>query len=244
MTKEGGYRPIQRDNHTSRSAKVAKVATLIESRKPLAGASILEIGTCGGIAANFLAEQVGTSGEVHSVDVEDMRVVSDGYHFQVVEGTSLPFDDDSFDVVISNHTIEHVGGPEEQLVHLREMMRTLRPDGVAYLASPSRWALVEPHFKVPLLSWLPPAARSRALQMSRRGRVYDVSPRTRSEMIDLVDEAGFDAEDMTVDAVHVAADLESGVVARLAARVPDGLLRGIRGAVPTMIFLLTPDQLR
>ena len=35
--------------------------------------------------------------------------------------------------------------------HLREIRRVLRRDGLAYLAVPNRWALVEPHYRLALL---------------------------------------------------------------------------------------------
>ena len=173
-----------------------------------------------------------------SVDVDDLRTVTEGYEFRLVDGVELPFEDDRFDVVVSNHTIEHVGDTDAQLVHLREIARVLRPGGVGYLASPSRWALVEPHFKVPMLSWLPPDARTRALRLSRRGTVYDISPRTRPELLALIDEAGLTATDVTVDALRTTAEIEPGPLGRAAATLPDGVLRAGRGAVPTMVFLL------
>lgn len=238
MVTEGGWKPKRSLDVESRRAKAAKIATLVERRRPLAGAALLEVGTGAGIIASLLAERVGDAGTVASVDVADLRTITDGYAFHLVDGVHLPFDEDAFDVVVSNHTIEHVGGPDRQREHLGEIARVLRPGGVAYLASPNRWALVEPHFKVPLLSWLPTSARDRALRMSRRGSVYDISPRTRAEMLALIDEAGLRATDVTIDALRVASDLEPGIVGRVAGRVPDGVLGASRGAIPTMVFLL------
>lgn len=238
MVTEGGWKPKRSLDRESRRAKAAKIAALIQQRRPLEGAALLEIGTGGGIITSLLAERVGDSGTVSSVDVDDLRTVTEGFEFRLVDGVELPFDDDQFDVVVSNHTIEHVGGPEAQLVHLREIARVLRPDGVGYLASPTRWALVEPHFKVPMLSWLPPDARTRALRWSRRGSVYDISPRTRAELLRLVDQAGLQATDVTVDALRATAGLEPGRVSRAAAALPDGLIGTTRGAIPTMVFLL------
>lgn len=239
MVTEGGWKPKRSLDRESRRAKAAKIATLVEMRRPLKGAQLLEIGTGGGIITSLLAEHVGPEGRVHSVDVDDLRTVTEGYEFALVEGVELPFEDDRFDVVVSNHTIEHVGGPDRQLVHLCEIARVLRGDGVGYLASPSRWALVEPHFKVPMLSWLPPSARDRALRASRRGQVYDISPRTRAELLALVAEAGLQAADATLDALRVTAGVERvGPVTRLAAATPDRLLNATRGAIPTMVFLL------
>ena len=238
MVTEGGWKPKRSLDVGSRRAKAAKIAAIVEPRRALAGADLLEIGTGGGIIASLLAERVGGSGTVWSVDVDDLRTVTDGYRFRLVDGVELPFDDDRFDVVVSNHTIEHVCGPDAQLGHLREIARVLRPGGVGYLASPTRWALVEPHFKVPLLSWLPPGARDRALRLSGRGSVYDISPRTRPELLRLIARAGLRATDVTVDALRATAEIEPGPAGRAAAALPGGVLTAARGAVPTMVFLL------
>jgi ubiquinone/menaquinone biosynthesis C-methylase UbiE len=51
----------------------------------------------------------------------------------------LPFEDDSFDVVISFETIEHVEEPQKALA---ELHRVLRPDGVLVVSSPNPDAYV------------------------------------------------------------------------------------------------------
>jgi SAM-dependent methyltransferase len=239
MVTEGGWKPKASLDVGSRRAKAEKIAALIETRRPLAGTRLLEIGTGGGIITALLAELVGSDGEVWSVDVDDLRTTTEGYSFKLVEGVALPFGDGEFDVVVSNHTIEHVGDRGDQLVHLREIARVLAPGGLAYLATPTRWALVEPHFKVPMLSWLPPGQRNRALQLSRRGKVYDIDPRTRPELLALIDEAGLRATEVTMQALRITADVEKpGPVTRLAAKAPDRVLDALRGGVPTMVFLL------
>ena len=238
MVTEGGWTPKQSLDRESRSAKAAKIAALVEQRRPLVGATVLEIGTGGGIITSLLADRVGSDGKVWSVDVDDLRTVRDGYEFQLVEGVDLPFEGDHFDVVVSNHTIEHVGDTESQLAHLREIARVLRPDGVGYLASPTRWALVEPHFKVPLLSWMPARHRTSALRLSRQGREYDIHPRTRPELRALVEKAGLHATDVTLDALRATADIEPTPMRRMAAALPEGVLSFSTGVVPTMVFLL------
>jgi SAM-dependent methyltransferase len=240
MVTEGGWKPKRSLDRASRRAKATKIATLIESERPLAGTRLLEIGTGGGIITALLAERTGPGGEVWSVDVDDLRTEKDGYSFKLVEGTALPFGDDEFDRVVSNHTIEHVGDRAAQLDHLREIARVMTADGLAYLATPTRWALVEPHFKVPMLSWLPPKWRTKALRLSRRGKVYDIDPRTRPELLALVEEAGLSAADVTMKALRVMEAVEKpGLVTRLAAKAPDRVLDSLRGGAPTMVFLLT-----
>ena len=223
----------------TRERKAAKVRALLDDVVELDGAHVLEIGTGSGAIAASLVEAVGPLGRVEAIDVVDERVVTEGVHFTRVEGTEVPFGDAAFDVVISNHVIEHVGDRSEQLGHLRELRRVLRPGGWAYLAMPNRWRLVEPHFKLPLLSWLPPSLRSRYVRLAGRGERYDCDPMSRGELRALVTEAGLEAHDRTFAAVRVVRSVEAPHgLSRLALATPTRLLALGRPLVPTEIVLL------
>jgi SAM-dependent methyltransferase len=52
---------------------------------------------------------------------------------QKIDVTAIPFPDESFDVIICNHVLEHVG---DDLTALSEMHRVLRPGGCAVLQTP------------------------------------------------------------------------------------------------------------
>jgi SAM-dependent methyltransferase len=224
---------------SARARKAAKVRALLSDVVELEGARVLEVGTGSGAIAASLAEAVGPLGRVEAIDVVDERVVTDGVRFTRVEGTEVPFGNASFDVVVSNHVIEHVGDRTEQLRHLRELRRVLRPGGWAYLAMPNRWRVVEPHFKLPLLSWLPVPLRSRYVRLAGRGDRYDCDPMSRRELRALVAEAGFEEHDRTFDAVRVVRSVEAPRgLSRVALAAPSWLLALGRPLVPTEIALL------
>lgn len=148
---------VERRGHASldlrsREKKAEKIRAILEAERELGGCDLLEVGVGSGAIAAGLADAVKPSGGVWGVDVRDSRVVTEGFRFVLVQDTSLPFADRFFDVVVSNHVLEHVGPRPEQLAHFREIARVLKDDGVAYLATPNRWALLEPHFHLPLLS--------------------------------------------------------------------------------------------
>lgn len=58
------------------------------------------------------------------------------------DARDLPFDDDSFDVVVCSHVLEHI--PEDVTV-AREMARVLAPEGVALIQVPADPTLEETH---------------------------------------------------------------------------------------------------
>jgi SAM-dependent methyltransferase len=223
----------------SRGLKAEKIRAILAAERDLQGAALLEIGVGSGAIAAHLARAVEPGGEVQGVDVRDLRVVTEGFRFSVVEGTTLPFADGFFDVVVSNHVLEHVGRRQEQLAHLREIARVLKDDGLVYLATPNRWTLVEPHYHLPLLSWLPERARSPYVRLARRGRVYDCDPRSRAELTELCSLAGLALADRTLEATRLTAEIENppAVVRRLAG-ADERVLRALSPLVPTHVAIL------
>jgi glycosyltransferase involved in cell wall biosynthesis len=222
----------------SRLAKASKLERLVAARAELAGAHVLDIGAGSGVITASLAERVGPEGRVVGVDLVDQRVVSEGYEFVQVTDTNLPFEAESFDLVVSNHILDHVGGEREKRHHLEEIRRVLRPGGACYLAVANRWVVVEPHFHLPFLSWLPARLRTPYVRVTRRGDVYDCDLPARGEVLDLVRGAGFAYEELEVEALAGLAELEGGAFPRVAARIPAGVLEALKPVLPTVVLFL------
>lgn len=225
----------------SRILKARKIVALLGADVFHRARSLLEVGCGSGVISATLA-RLGSSGlQVHAVDVADNRLLHEGYHFRQVDATRLPFDAATFDIVITNHVIEHVGDEAAQLDHLEEIARVLTPDGVAYLAVPNKWRLVEPHYRLPLLSWLPQRLSDRYVRATGRGSYYDCRPLSQREAGLLFSRAGFVAEDMTVAAIRSTLEIEyprSGVLGAVRTHTPDILLRLCTPLISTMIFRL------
>ena len=91
---------------SSRRRKAEKIARLLQLDRFSEPIRLLEIGCGSGVIAHFFAIHPAIECQVSAVDVLDQRVETDGYQFQLVQDSQLPFDDGSFDVVIINPAIK------------------------------------------------------------------------------------------------------------------------------------------
>ncbi|MBQ4854713.1 methyltransferase domain-containing protein [Rhodanobacter sp. B2A1Ga4] len=232
------------DRH-SRLLKSAKIIKLIGEEQFGRAHDILEVGCGSGIISNALATAGGDRVKVCAVDVADNRVEKKGYTFQQVDGTTLPYPDKIFDIVVSNHVIEHVGDRKAQLCHLQEIRRVLKVNGLIYLAVPNKWRVVEPHYRLPLLSWFPQRICDAYLRLFKRGRYYDCAPLSARHAMALFQDAHLLADNATLRALRVTLQAEHSAhpVTRLVnGLLPDWSLAAFLPIIPTFVFLLRPQQ--
>lgn len=221
-----------------RREKANKIADIIRTHRPIEGSRLLEVGCGSGYISAAFATMVGKEGKVSAVDRVDQLQTRAGFEFSSVETADLPFPSDEFDIVVSNHVMEHVGDLRDQVQHLREIARVMKPEGIAYIAVPNKWRVIEPHFRLPLLSWLPANVASAYVRLVGRGEWYDVVPPSRSRMPVLFAAADLDWDDYTLASLAVMSRVESvGPMSRAVARLPVRLLRAGLPFVPTMIYL-------
>lgn len=233
--KRAPHASLERD---SRLRKAEKIAAIVARRKGFAGAHVLEIGTGAGIMAAHFTELAGPGGKVIATDVCDQRQIQEGFEFFPVADITLPFPDRTFDIIIYNHVIEHVGGRDAQQQHLAEIRRVLKDDGLVYVAAPNRWALVEPHFGLALLSWLPRRLRSSYVRLARRGSQYDCDPPSYAELIKMIEHAGLRWEPCAAEAIDALALFEQHrLIVRLAAKLPRSLYQRGHRFLATLIFI-------
>lgn len=150
---------------------VAVLAEEIGGR--LRNAALLNLGCSAGLIDEALAPHLGS---VIGVDIDDRAIAAaqarcslPNLQFAVGDAMDLHLPDASFDVVICSQVYEHVPDAERMMA---EIHRVLKPGGVCYFAATSRWSVIEMHYKLPFLSWLPPALADRYLQLAGRGERY------------------------------------------------------------------------
>jgi ubiquinone/menaquinone biosynthesis C-methylase UbiE len=221
----------------TRTDKARKIRAIIEPEISLDGTWLLEIGTGSGVIAHELSKHVG-NGKVCAVDVCDQRTVKDSYEFHLVNDPILPFPDKSFDIVITNHVIEHVGDHDNQILHLNEIRRVTKDQGIGYLAVPNRWRLVEPHFRLPLLSWFPQFISDKYVQLMKRGKYYDCKPLSHANIVTLFEKTNLSFEPKTFAAMRAMLEHEdiSGVE-RYVLSMPEFMKKLLYSIIPTIIFV-------
>jgi SAM-dependent methyltransferase len=228
-------------NLPSRRRKGLKIERLLELQSRPSPILMLEIGTGSGGIAHYFATHPSLTCNVISLDVVDQRQITDGYKFMQIPDTELPFEDASFDVVLTNHVIEHVGDETAQLHHLAEIYRVLKGGAIVYLATPNRWMLIEPHFRLAFLGWLPPRFRTPYLHLMQHGKEYDCNPPSQRTLERLLKAIGFTYDCLGTRGLHevIAIEGKQGWLTGFIASLPDALLDRLSPLNPTLIYRLS-----
>lgn len=219
--------------NSSRKRKAMKIKAVLAEVTDISKARVLDIGTGSGHIAHEFSNE---AKEVSSIDIVDERKERRGYSFKLAKDESLPFDDGVFDIVVTNHVVEHT--PDQQK-HLREVLRVLKPGGHIYLATPNKYWLSDPHYKLPFISWLPRRASNFYLRILQGAEwdIYPLSPQGLKKMlgrkVEIINALPLL---LTTDA---AKKLDTWQWARTIARfVPKSLLDLSQYASPTLIYIV------
>ena len=129
----------QCERHWGDDPKLLAVAQLVHARfgKP---DRILVVGCGDGTEAAHLATMLDTRALV-GIDIDGAfdPGARERVELMVADARKLPFEDESFDLVFSYHTLEHVREPERAIA---EMRRVVRADGGFWIGTPNRSRLV------------------------------------------------------------------------------------------------------
>ncbi len=208
----------------SRKEKASAIIGILNRYKDLKNCRILDIGTGSGA----IACELGKAGKaVYSVDIRDERIVKDNFTFKKIKNEKLPFAGGEFDIVISNHVMAHV---KNQEIHLKEISRVLKSDGIVYLSMLNRLCIIEPNFSLPFLSWLPKKLSDMYVRLAGKGKDYDVNPTTYSKFIAKASPY-FDYEDLTIERI------------KKVMRMPRIVYRIFKQFSPVWIFVLTKKSI-
>ncbi len=171
---------------------------------------ILDVGCGNGDICQYFTRTNKPSG----VDIIDRRKPKNSdFEFKTVDSEVLPYQTSSFDLVISNHVIEHVN---DQHRHLKEIYRVLKPGGLVYIATPNKSS---PFMK---------------------GHVENNMVLCYKQMTTLFTEHGFQVDEYTVNMIHEPDRF--GMKIRMGRWIPAFLLRACRSWLPSHTFVLKPPK--
>lgn len=132
------------------------VIKTIEEKLGFGAKKVLDIG-CGG---GFLSNALGKSGhEVYGIDMseESLKVAkkhdtTNTVKYQYANAYSLPFPDQSFDVVCAMDFLEHVEDPQKVIA---EASRVLKPGGIFFFHTFSK-NIISYFFVIKMVEWILP----------------------------------------------------------------------------------------
>jgi SAM-dependent methyltransferase len=223
----------------TKARKILSVLRHFLGRDDLDGLLAADIGC----SAGFIADELAAAG-AHTlgldIDVPGLAAAHDrfGPHvaFLCAAGERMPLPDKSLDVVVFNHIYEHVVDPDAVIADIH---RVLKPDGVAYLGLGNKHQIVEPHYRLPFLSWLPRRLADRYVRAFGRADEYYEQYRTRAGLRRML--AGFTVWDYTLPVIRQPYAFHSGdQVAGPLSGLPVPVLRAALPVVPTFVWVACP----
>jgi len=220
----------------SRVRKARKIHSILGQVKDLSEVELLDIGTGSGDKAHELSKRVKS---VTSVDLVDERKNKKGYRFQQVKDETLPFESELFDVVVTNHVVEHT---PNQGKHIAEVRRVLKPGGFIYLATPNKFWLNDPHYKLPLISWMPRSVSERYLYLVQKAE-WDIYPVSHFGIKKLLphDDVTNALPLLLKTSAHETLDT-MGNITRFLRLLPKQTLELTRYFSPTLIYLVKKSE--
>lgn len=145
------------------------------SVRPIEKLTCLDLGASTGIMTERFAEHFK---RVVALDVDRVGLKSgkanslrENIEYICSDGTETALADNSVDVVICNQIYEHVDNQAELMA---EIYRILKYDGFCYFGAGNRFVLIEGHYFLPFLSWLPPKLADIYMKLMGKKAVYDV----------------------------------------------------------------------
>ena len=148
-----------------------------------AGGSILDVGAAQGLSVSVLREDgydaIGVDPSPDALKAAEAIRAKAALDARVIEGSaeSLPFDDESFDLVISLSVLEHVGDPS---IAIAEAARVLKPAGGFYFYSTSALCPRQGEIRYfPFFPWYPDRVRKRTMYWAAHNHPSLVNGTTR-----------------------------------------------------------------
>jgi len=155
----------------SRKFAAQKILSRLGGPATIKGKDVLDIGCSIGLIteeyARYCKKAVGIDIDKSAINFAKKNCKKANCEYY--DGKRFPFKNETFDVIICNFVIEHV---DNQKLLLHEIYRVLRKGGICYMSTDNKWRIMEAHYKLPFLSYLPKSLAAIYLRTTGRGKNY------------------------------------------------------------------------
>ncbi|MDO8619180.1 MAG: class I SAM-dependent methyltransferase [Candidatus Daviesbacteria bacterium] len=162
-----------------KAKRIVKVLADYFGEDRLKDLTLLDIGSSTGIMDNILARSfkkvIGTDIDEGGVEYAKKNFKKENLEFYVKDAMKLDLPSNSYDIVVCAQVYEHV--PDTNKL-FSEIYRVLKTDGVCYLAALNKIWPIEPHYKLPFLSWVPKKLADLYIRLFRNLPEYPETLRT------------------------------------------------------------------
>ena len=207
----------------SRQDKARLISQLLSNKITAKTVNIIDLGSGSGIVKARLEEEWGRP----IIGIEyDRPFITNPANTCVGDVSQMPFKDGSIDLAICNHLFEHV---ERKLEFITDIKRVLKADGLIYFTICNKYKLVEPHYRLPFLSWLPNGPADIYVRFTGRGRGYQgITFYSYRDLTEMFTNEGFNIQNITWEAI-VQNSAKLNLIQRTAMAIIAGLGHKIRG---------------
>jgi len=194
MTPERGYQlHLSRGDFVlkdieGRTQKFEKIISVLKDFHPRTQClNCLDIGCSSGIITSLLGNHfrmsIGMDIDQEAIHYAQNHSSSPHAQFLIADSMALSFRNNSIDVIVCNHVYEHVPYADKMM---DEVYRVLKEDGFCYFSAGNKYKVIEGHYGLPFLSWVPKSLAHLYLKMTGEGDFYYEEHRSLRELKQLV----------------------------------------------------------
>ena len=180
MTRERGYQlHLSRGDFIlkdvkGRTQKFQKIINVLQDFHPgTQSLKCLDIGCSSGIITSLLGNHfqmsIGMDIDQEAIQYAQNHSSSPRAQFLIADSMAFPFHNNSMDVIVCNHIYEHVPQAKHMI---DEIYRVLKEDGFCYFSAGNKNMIIEGHYRLPFLSWLPKPFAHHYLNLAGKGDFY------------------------------------------------------------------------
>jgi ubiquinone/menaquinone biosynthesis C-methylase UbiE len=131
--------------------------------------SFLDVGTTGNTEKNhnLILQKISNNKNITCLSNQDCSFLKNQYpnikNFIIGDGCNNQLKDNTFDIVYSNATIEHVGSHNNQKLFISECVRVAKKN--IFITTPNRYFPLDFHTKIPLIHFLPKIIHRKILNL-------------------------------------------------------------------------------